>query len=59
MIFQEKCFSCYSPLTDQICQQGREVIKFEIILIFLIKPFQHITKRSRKKFKYLENKKSF
>ena len=28
-------------------------------MIFLIKPFCHMTKKSRQKFKYLENKKSF
>ena len=33
--------------------------KFEINLIFLIKPFCSMTKKSRQKFKYLENEKSF
>ena len=33
--------------------------KFEIKLIFLIKPFRYITKESRQKLKYLENEKSF
>ena len=32
---------------------------FEITLIFLIKPFSYMTKNSRQKFNYLENKKSF
>ena len=32
---------------------------FEINLIFLIKPFCYMTKKSRQKFKYLENEKSF
>ena len=32
---------------------------FEINLIFLIKPFSYMTEKSRQKFKYLENKKSF
>ena len=36
-----------------------DVIKFEINLIFLIKPFLYMTKKSRQKFKYHENKKSF
>ena len=36
-----------------------DVIKFEINSIFYIKQFCYMTKRSRKKLKYLENKKSF
>ena len=36
-----------------------DVISFDIILIFLFKPFCYITKKSRQKFKDLENKKSF
>ena len=36
-----------------------DAIKFEINLIFLIKPFCYMTKKSRQKVKYLENKKSF
>ena len=36
-----------------------DMIKFEINLIFLIKPFFYIIKKSRQKFKHLENKKSF
>ena len=36
-----------------------DVIKFEINLIFLIKPFFYMTKKSRQKFKYLVNKKNF
>ena len=39
------------------CEPGCDVTKFEII--FLIKPFCYMTKKSRQKFKYLENKKSF
>ena len=31
----------------------------DLNLIFLIKPFLYITKKSRKKLKYLENGKSF
>ena len=42
-----------------VCQPGCDVIKFEINLIFLIKPFRYMTKKSRQKYKYLENKKSF
>ena len=36
-----------------------DVISFDINLIFLFKPFCYITKKSRQKFKDLENKKSF
>ena len=36
-----------------------DVINFEINLIFLIKPFFYMTKKSRQKLKYLENDKSF
>ena len=50
MIFQEKCFSCCILLTDQISLSD---------LIFLIKPFWYMTKKSRQKLKYLENGKSF
>ena len=42
-----------------ICQPGCDVIKFELSLIFLIKPICYMTKKSRQKLKYLENKKSF
>ena len=42
-----------------VCFPGCEVINFEITLIFLIKPFFYLAKKSRQKFKYLENKKSF
>ena len=34
-------------------------MKFEINLIFLTKPFRYMTKKSKQKFKYIENKKSF
>ena len=34
-------------------------MKFEISLIFLIKPFRYMTKKSRQKRKYLENEKNF
>ena len=36
-----------------------DVIKFEINIIFLIKPFFYMTKKSRQKFKDLENEKTF
>ena len=42
-----------------VCLPGCDVIKFEISLIFLIKPFQYMIRKSRQKFKYLENEKSF
>ena len=38
---------------------GCDVRNFEINLIFQIKPFFYITKKSRQKFKYLETEKSF
>ena len=41
------------------CSPGCDVIKFEISLIFLIKPFYCRTKKSWQKFKYLENGKHF
>ena len=40
--------ACYCDVTD-----------FEIDLIYLIKPFSFMTKKSRQKFKYLKNEKSF
>ena len=42
-----------------ICSPGCDVIKFEINLIFLIKLFCCLTEKSRHKFKYLKNEKSF
>ena len=42
-----------------VCYPGSDVIKFEVNLIFLIKPFWYTTKKSRQKLRrYLENKKS-
>ena len=38
---------------------GQFQIKFQINVIFLIKPFWYMTKKSRQKLKYLENGKSF
>ena len=42
-----------------VCYPGCDIIKFEINRIFLIKSFCYMTKKSRQKLKYLENKKSF
>ena len=42
-----------------VCEPSRDVINFEINLIFLIKPFSYMTNKSRQKLKYLENEKSF
>ena len=42
-----------------VYQPGCDVIDFEIYLIFLTKPLSYMTKKSRQKFKYLENEKSF
>ena len=42
-----------------VCWLGCDVIKFEINLTFLIKPFRYMTKKSRQELKNLENKKSF
>ena len=36
-----------------------DVIETEMNFIFLIKSFWYMTKKSRQKFKYLENKRSF
>ena len=57
MIFQEKCLSCYILLPDQISLPdcNCDVINFETKFIFLIKPFFYMTKKSRQKFRYLEN----
>ena len=42
-----------------VCFPGGDVASFEINLIFLIKRFFYMTKKSREKFKYLENGNSF
>ena len=42
-----------------VCYPGCNAIKFEINLIFLMKPFFYMTKTSRHKLEYLENEKSF
>ena len=41
-----------------VCFPGCDVLHFEINLMFLIKPFLSMTKKSRQKFKYLKNEKS-
>ena len=38
---------------------GCETINFEINIIFLIKQFFYMTKKSRQKFKHLKNMKTF
>ena len=38
---------------------GSDVTNFKTKLIFLIKPFFYMTKKSRQKFEYIENEKSF
>ena len=40
-----------------VCFPACDVINFEINLIFLIKPFFNMIKKSRKKIKYFENEK--
>ena len=42
-----------------ICFADSDVIDFEVNLIFLIKPFPYMAKKSRQKFKCLENEKSW
>ena len=42
-----------------VCWPGCDVINLEIKVIFLIKPFYHMTKKSKQKFRYFENEKSF
>ena len=42
-----------------VCFPGFDIIKFEINLTFLIRLLVKMTKKSRQKFKYLENEKSF
>ena len=42
-----------------VCYLGCDVINIEINLILLIKPFLHMTEKSKQEFKYLENEKSF
>ena len=42
-----------------VCFTGFYIINFELNLIFLINPFFYKTKKSRQKFKYLENERNF
>ena len=42
-----------------VCWPGCNGMNFEINLIFLIKAFLHVTKKSKQKLKYLENEKIF
>ena len=44
-------YNCFFPVCD--------FKNFEINVIFLIKPLFYMSKKSREKFKYLDNKKSF
>ena len=46
-------------ILGNICKPDCDVIKFEINLIFLTKPFYYMTQKSRQKLKYLEKEKSF
>ena len=41
-----------------VCFSDRDM-NFEINLIFLIKPFFYLTEKTRQKYKYPENEKSF
>ena len=45
--------------TAVVCFPGCDVINFEINFVFLMKHFSYMTKNSREKFIYVENKKSF
>ena len=42
-----------------VCFPGCDAINYETKLIFLITPFFYMTKKSRQKFKYLENENGF
>ena len=42
-----------------VCFPGCDFKNFEIKFIFLMKPFFYMSKKSREKFKYLDNEKSF
>ena len=42
-----------------VCETGSDVINFEINLIFIIKSFFYMFKKSRQKLKYLKIEKSF
>ena len=51
--------SCFYFLYSLRDFPGCDVVNFEIILIFLIKPFFYMTKKSRQKFRCLENENIF
>ena len=58
--FTRKIFVVLNSINCAIvCKKGCDIINFEINLVFLIKPFFYITKKSRKKFKYVENERAF
>ena len=42
-----------------VCKLGCDVIEFDVNHIILIKAFRCMTKKSRKKLKYLDNEKPF
>ena len=67
MVIQEKCFSCYILLTDKVSlsaclyflrYQERCVFRFFVSHVVRSQTLK-LTKKSRQKFKYLENKISF
>ena len=53
------CLNFLRYLTAIVCFPSCHIIIFEIDLILLIKVFLYMTKKSRQKFKYFENEKSF
>ena len=58
--FTRKIFVVLNSINCAIvCKKGCDIINFEINLVFLIKPFFYITKKSRQKFKYVENERAF
>ena len=69
MIFEEKCFACYTLLTDQMLLsdclyflRNQAICLLQLFVnhfIFLIKSFLYVSKKSRQKLKYLDNDKSF
>ena len=42
-----------------VCYPGCDAINFEILSFVIIKPFFYMTKKSRQKYKNLDNEKSF
>ena len=51
-----RCWGNICIVTDYF--PGCDIINFETNIIFLIKPYSYLTKKSRQRFKYLENEKS-